>query len=73
MLQHFKTYNSNLILRWNFYFPGENCHRGAALGALLGANAINKGRGIPESLKDGLQARSEVISVLQQMEEARKS
>ncbi|GFS24463.1 poly(ADP-ribose) glycohydrolase ARH3 [Elysia marginata] len=34
---------------------GENCHRGAALGALLGAAAANqKQGGVPAKLKDGL-------------------
>ena len=33
---------------------GENCHRGAAIGALLGA--ANGEKGIPQSLRDGLHA-----------------
>ncbi|KAK3585651.1 hypothetical protein CHS0354_004573 [Potamilus streckersoni] len=35
---------------------GENCHRGSALGALLGASAVNKGQGLPQHLKDGLES-----------------
>lgn len=31
---------------------GENCHRGAAIGALLGAAVGEKG--IPQALRDGL-------------------
>ena len=52
----------------NFLFPisGENCHRGAALGALLGAQAINSGKGIPQRFKDGLQAKEDVYKLLQQ-------
>ncbi|XP_053404407.1 uncharacterized protein LOC128558605 isoform X1 [Mercenaria mercenaria] len=50
---------------------GENCHRGAALGALLGANAINKGKDIPQTLKDGLQAKKTVNTLLQEMKESR--
>ena len=36
--------------------PGENCHRGAALGALLAANAANKVNGVPADLKDNLNS-----------------
>ena len=32
---------------------GENCHRGAAIGALLGAHVGNAG--VPERLKTGLR------------------
>ncbi|BFZ00318.1 hypothetical protein BsWGS_03357 [Bradybaena similaris] len=35
---------------------GENCHRGAALGALLAAVAANKGPGVPAKFKDGLNS-----------------
>ncbi|XP_060558879.1 uncharacterized protein LOC132719151 isoform X2 [Ruditapes philippinarum] len=49
---------------------GENCHRGAALGALLGANAINKGKDIPQNLKEGLQAKETVKILLEQMKES---
>ncbi|KAL3847271.1 hypothetical protein ACJMK2_018191 [Sinanodonta woodiana] len=35
---------------------GENCHRGSALGALLGASAVNKGQGLPQHLKDRLDS-----------------
>ena len=46
--------------------PGENCHRGAALGALLGAAAIGQGKTIPQKLIDGLTIRPEVIKLLHQ-------
>lgn len=52
---------------------GENCHRGAALGALLGASAMNKGMGIPQTLQDGLQARQKVTDLLQKMREDSQS
>lgn len=42
-------------------FTGENAHRGAALGALLGASAANKGSGIPSKWKDGLNSAKEDI------------
>jgi ADP-ribosyl-[dinitrogen reductase] hydrolase len=37
---------------------GENCHRGAALGALMGA-ALGE-RAIPSRLKDGLAASADI-------------
>ncbi|XP_067669413.1 uncharacterized protein [Haliotis asinina] len=47
---------------------GENCHRGAALGALLGAAAATKGKTIPQKWKDGLgSAREGVKTVISQM------
>jgi hypothetical protein len=55
---------------FDFLLPGENCHRGAALGALLGANAINKGKDIPQNLKEGLQAKETVKILLEQMKES---
>ncbi|WAR27302.1 hypothetical protein MAR_013006 [Mya arenaria] len=46
---------------------GENCHRGAALGALLGANAVNKGQEIPAKLREGLVVKQAVESLLQDL------
>ncbi|KAF6734912.1 hypothetical protein FQA47_022260 [Oryzias melastigma] len=40
---------------------GENCNRGAALGALLGAGAAYSGRGIPQEWKDDLKDGQEFI------------
>ncbi|RVE75126.1 hypothetical protein OJAV_G00013810 [Oryzias javanicus] len=40
---------------------GENCNRGAALGALLGAGAAYSGRGIPQEWKDDLKDGQELI------------
>ncbi|KAL4220406.1 hypothetical protein ACF0H5_020809 [Mactra antiquata] len=52
---------------------GENCHRGAALGALLGANAINKGHGLPTKLLEGLQAKKQVNGIFQDIQKTRLS
>jgi len=49
---------------------GENCHRGAALGALLGASAANQGQEIPAHLKQGLAASTEVKAILDQWRSA---
>ncbi|XP_070538995.1 uncharacterized protein [Ptychodera flava] len=44
---------------------GENCHRGAALGALLGAAAANQGKGVPPRFAEGLQmVKKGLLSVL---------
>ncbi|XP_038050237.1 uncharacterized protein LOC119723584 isoform X2 [Patiria miniata] len=40
---------------------GENCHRGAALGALLGAEAGRNGREIPQQFKSGIHSAQETI------------
>lgn len=37
-------------------YTGENCHRGAALGALLGAAASRRGKKIPAILRDNLNS-----------------
>ncbi|XP_012938972.1 uncharacterized protein LOC101845473 isoform X2 [Aplysia californica] len=42
---------------------GENCHRGAALGALLAASAVNHGSEVPAKLKDGLHSLKGGIEV----------
>ncbi|KAJ8247180.1 hypothetical protein GJAV_G00259670 [Gymnothorax javanicus] len=44
---------------------GENCNRGAALGALLGARAGHVGGAIPEEWKDGLEKAAEIRAALQ--------
>ncbi|KAJ8004052.1 hypothetical protein DPEC_G00154790 [Dallia pectoralis] len=47
---------------------GENCNRGAALGALLGARAGYTGDSIPQEWKDGLlNAQKKVQEILEQM------
>ncbi|XP_078614240.1 uncharacterized protein LOC144883528 isoform X2 [Branchiostoma floridae x Branchiostoma japonicum] len=44
---------------------GENCHRGAALGALLAAGAGSTGKPLPQGLKDGLgSARTDLMALL---------
>jgi len=40
---------------------GENCHRGAALGALLAANSLNHGSEVPDKFKQGLGCLRENI------------
>ncbi|CAL1533006.1 unnamed protein product [Lymnaea stagnalis] len=40
---------------------GENCHRGAALGALLAAASSYKGTGVPAKFKDGLHSLKPAI------------
>ncbi|XP_076453534.1 uncharacterized protein LOC143288786 [Babylonia areolata] len=47
---------------------GENCHRGAALGALLAAAAAAKGKRIPAELRDNLHSMKPVAAaVIQDM------
>ncbi|GFO45496.1 poly(ADP-ribose) glycohydrolase arh3 [Plakobranchus ocellatus] len=50
---------------------GENCHRGAALGALLGAAAANNRQGgVPAKLKDGLHAlKADIQKAVSEMNE----
>ncbi|XP_030605942.1 uncharacterized protein LOC115794520 isoform X2 [Archocentrus centrarchus] len=43
---------------------GENCNRGAALGALLGAGGSYTGRGIPQEWKDELRDAQEFIPAI---------
>ncbi|XP_078694773.1 uncharacterized protein LOC144923808 isoform X1 [Branchiostoma floridae x Branchiostoma belcheri] len=44
---------------------GENCHRGAALGALLAAAAGRTGQPLPQGLKDGLgSARNDLMALI---------
>lgn len=40
---------------------GENCNRGAALGALLGAGGAHTGNCIPQEWKDDLRDAQEFI------------
>ena len=43
---------------------GENCHRGSALGALLGAAAIHQGHHIPQQFVDNLgSSKEEILSM----------
>ncbi|KAK6194790.1 hypothetical protein SNE40_000347 [Patella caerulea] len=47
---------------------GENCHRGGALGALLGAASVQNGADIPQKWKDGLGvAKSRVETAVRDM------
>ena len=47
---------------------GENCNRGAALGALLGARAGSAGEAIPQDWKDGLRrAKEEIRNILENL------
>lgn len=43
---------------------GENCHRGAALGALLGASAGWKSTEISQHYKDGLGSAREGLTLI---------
>ncbi|KAI4891020.1 hypothetical protein NFI96_001200 [Prochilodus magdalenae] len=43
---------------------GENCNRGAALGALLGARAGYAGEAVPQDWKDGLRRAKEEIPII---------
>lgn len=48
--------------------PGENCNRGAALGALLGAAGSYSGAFIPQEWKDELRDAQEFIpDILKEM------
>ncbi|XP_041834362.1 uncharacterized protein LOC121635293 [Melanotaenia boesemani] len=48
---------------------GENCNRGAALGALLGAGAAYAGAGVPQEWKDQLRDGQELMpDILKKME-----
>jgi len=44
---------------------GENAHRGAALGALLAANAFNKGQEIPQRWKNDLGSKATLQSIIE--------
>lgn len=57
--------NFKQALLMNANCGGENCHRGAALGALLGASTVSSGASIPEDLIQGLQQRNKVTQMLQ--------
>ncbi|XP_059158568.1 uncharacterized protein LOC131942681 [Physella acuta] len=49
---------------------GENCHRGAALGALLAAAAAHRGPGVPTKLKNGLHSlKQDIESVVADLDE----
>lgn len=47
-----------------FVLSGENCNRGAALGALLGARGAFIGSVVPQKWKDGLKNAQKPISVI---------
>lgn len=44
--------------------PGENCNRGAALGALLGAGGSYIGAVIPQDWKDELRDAQDVMAAM---------
>lgn len=47
---------------------GENCNRGAALGALLGSQAGHLGKCVRQEWKDGLQnAKEHIPDILQNL------
>ncbi|KAG9348835.1 hypothetical protein JZ751_029152 [Albula glossodonta] len=46
---------------------GENCNRGAALGALLGARAGHVGGAVPQKWKEGLVNAQEISAILEDM------
>ena len=59
----------NVLKILAYLISGENCHRGAALGALLGASAPWKGTEISQHYKDGLgSAKNELVQVLDAMQ-----
>lgn len=59
----------NVLTILEYLISGENCHRGAALGALLGASAPWKGTEISQHYKDGLgSAKNELVQVLDAMQ-----
>ncbi|XP_060083094.1 uncharacterized protein LOC132562369 [Ylistrum balloti] len=60
--------NFNMGVLMNANCGGENCHRGAAMGALLGAASVYHGQSIQPSLKDGLgSAREGLLQVLKDL------
>lgn len=53
----------------DIYIVGENCHRGAALGALLGASASWKGKQISDKYKEHLgSAKPQLVQILDAMQ-----
>lgn len=53
----------------SLFIPGENCNRGAALGALLGAGGSYREAFIPQEWKDELRDAQEILpDVLKQMQ-----
>lgn len=51
------------------FITGENCNRGAALGALLGAGGSYSGAFIPQEWKDELRDAQEILpNVLKEMQ-----
>ncbi|XP_067116388.1 uncharacterized protein [Osmerus mordax] len=49
---------------------GENCNRGAALGALLGAQAGHNGGAVPQEWKDGmLHSQEQIREILTEMDQ----
>ncbi|XP_033731003.1 uncharacterized protein LOC117320541, partial [Pecten maximus] len=62
-----ENFNTGVLMNANS--GGENCHRGAALGALLGAASAYKGQSIQPSLRDGLgSAREGLLQVLKDLQ-----
>lgn len=51
-----------------YLFSGENCHRGAALGALLGASVGYKDGQISTVFKEGLGSmKEELVTLIDKM------
>ena len=60
---------NNLALHIFFHFrnsfcAGENCHRGSALGALLGASAGSLGKNIPSKWTENLALNKEIDKII---------
>lgn len=53
-----------MYVKMYFVLSGENCNRGAALGALLGARAAFIGSDVPQKWKDDLKNAQKQISVI---------
>ncbi|XP_069104508.1 uncharacterized protein [Argopecten irradians] len=60
------NFNTGVLMNANC--GGENCHRGAALGALLGAASVYQGQSIQASFKDGLgSSREGLLEILKDL------
>lgn len=55
VLRRFPSFSPSFLRFCSCHSPGENCNRGAALGALLGAGAAHFGSGVPQEWKDELR------------------
>lgn len=67
MDSRFSQQKNNIMV----YFSGENCHRGAALGALLGAAAGHRGNELTPELKRNLGSLKQGLTgITEQMKSA---